>query len=629
MSKKVYKGSLTLDWYNKQKSIILRGEKDPKGKDDIPAPKINWVNKDQALFYEINEEEGKGVKPYWVDRSDIRVKETRPLIFQKAYKTVPINNDLMGQTKDYRLVESDKDDPSIENILIRGDNLLALNTLKKMFDQKPEDEKVKCIYIDPPFNIQRALEHYDDNLKHSEWLSLMRDRLNILKSILSFYGVIVVHLDDREVFYCKIILDEIFGSENFFNSIALKSSTPSGKKTTHRESKIIKQKDWLLIYTKSEKIKINPQYVKRKKWDTHFSKILDMETFEYYDLVDTLIDNNVLPKGASSYDIDINNEKFKEFYMANSNRIFQTQPSISAEGREISLKNKDKIVKYCNDPPQFALNGRRLVFLDQSISVLDSGEKDISILLCDFWDDIDFQNTQNEGGVSFPSGKKPESLINRIIKLFSEQNDYILDCFAGAGTTLAVATKLKRKWIGVEIGKHSDTHIITRLKNVLTGIDQNGISKKVNWKGGGSFKYYHLGPSIINIGQNGKGEFNWELGRIFIEESLLNSYDYIIDNTIKLPKQGLFDNEIKPKVGFLKLGTKIMSAICSLNEPNGNREMMNIEEILTLYNAIKEQHKSEIIKIFTNRGIEMALDSKPEDLEIIKVPYAIFAELEK
>ena len=178
--KQVYKGSLTLEWYNKEKSILLAGGKDMKTSKDIPAPKLNWVNKDGALFYEIDETEGKGVKPYWVDRNDIRVKEPRPLVFQKAYTAVPKNPDLTGKPEGYELVESDQDDPAIENILIKGDNLLALNTLVKLFENKPEEEKVKCIYIDPPYNTGQAFEHYDDNLSNSEWLTLTRDRFLLL-----------------------------------------------------------------------------------------------------------------------------------------------------------------------------------------------------------------------------------------------------------------------------------------------------------------------------------------------------------------------------------------------------------------------------------------------------------------
>ncbi len=230
---KNYKGSLTLEWFNKQKSILLRDESSPAGENDIPAPRINWINKEEALFYEIDEKEGKGVQPFWVDRNDIRVKEARPLIFQKAYiAREKIQKGTLFE-KIYEVEESDKDDPEIKNILIKGDNLLALNTLKKHFDKLPDEQKVKCIYIDPPYNTGSAFENYDDNLAHSEWLTLMRDRLILLKDILCNAGAIFIQVDDNEDSYIKIILDEIFGRDNFINKITIKVKSPSGFKTVN------------------------------------------------------------------------------------------------------------------------------------------------------------------------------------------------------------------------------------------------------------------------------------------------------------------------------------------------------------------------------------------------------------
>src|SRR5690349_20829894 len=159
MTKK-YTGSLSLEWFNKQKSILILAERPATANGAVPAPKINWINKDEALFYEIVNEEGRGLSPYWVDRSDLRVKEARPLVFQKAYETLEGQKAGSLIEKEYNLVESDEDNPLIENMLIRGDNLLALNALKKFFTNRPDEEKVKCIYIDPPFNTDQAFEHY-------------------------------------------------------------------------------------------------------------------------------------------------------------------------------------------------------------------------------------------------------------------------------------------------------------------------------------------------------------------------------------------------------------------------------------------------------------------------------------
>jgi len=389
-----------------------------------------------------------------------------------------------------------------ENMLIYGDNLLALKALEQDFTGK-----IKCIYIDPPFNTGNAFEHYDDSVEHSIWLSLLRDRLLILKNLLRSDGSLIVHLDDQEVHYLKVVLDEIMGRENFITTIAIKSSTPSGLKTTHRDKTIIKTKDLILVYKKSEELRINSLYIQRNSWDTHYSKYLDRGSNEIKNLIDILMGNNILPPGSKLKDIDSSNSKFKEFYLKNRDNIFQTQPIMPEEHKRNSIAQRDSLYSYydADGIENFALNGRRFVFLKSSLNTLEDGNEDLGVLLCDFWSDIDFQNTQNEGGVSFPAGKKPEKLVFRIIKMFTDDNDIVLDSFLGSGTTAAVAHKMDRKWIGIELGEHCHTHCIPRLQKVCDGTDQGGISEAVNWKGGGGFKYYYLAPSLLKQDKYG----NW------------------------------------------------------------------------------------------------------------------------
>jgi adenine-specific DNA-methyltransferase len=186
------------------------------------------------------------------------------------------------------------------------------------------------------------------------------------------------------------------------------------------------------------------------------------------------------------------------------------------------------------------------------------------------------------------------------------------------------------KWIGTEIGKQADTHIVKRLVNVISGKDQTGISKEFEWKGGGSFKYYHLGESIIKLNEDGTGDFNWSLGKEFIQESFLTSYDYIIDTSIDFKEGELFaDKKHQPLVGVQTIGTKKRVAVITLNEPKGKLETLSYEEMQSIYKTVKKKFTPEYINIFTNRGIEIAYDSKPDDLEVVKIPNAIFAELEK
>jgi len=386
-------------------------------------------------------------------------------------------------------------DPNSENLLIHGDNLLALKALEQDYTGK-----VKCIYIDPPYNTGNAFEHYDDNLEHSIWLDLMYQRIKILYNLLSNDGVFCLHLDDQEVFYAKIICDEIFGRDMFVSSIAVKSSTPSGLKTAHRDKTIIKQKDLVLVYKKTKNLIVNPQYIPRPKWDSHYSKYFDRETNEVKNLIDVLLEQGIIKNSISIKSLNIKDKKFKKFYLENKFKIFQTQPTMPAEEKAKSKASPNEIIKYIDSEgiENFAINGRRFVFLENSLNELEDESLDLATLLCDFWSDIDFQNTQNEGGNSFPAGKKPERLVARFLKLFTQKGDLVMDSFLGSGTTAAVSHKMNRKYIGIEMGDHAYTHSFERLKNIVTGNDNSGVSEMFNWLGGGGFKFYELAPSLLN-----------------------------------------------------------------------------------------------------------------------------------
>jgi adenine-specific DNA-methyltransferase len=637
MAKK-YKGSLTLDWFNKQKAIVNLDVNSIKGKDDIPAPRINWINKEEALFYELNEEEGKGNTPYWVNRDDIRVKEARPLIFQKAYKALVQDKKgtLPGTDKEFSIQEiiNEEETLDIDNMLIKGDNLLALNTLKKHFDKLPDNEKVKCIYIDPPYNTGSAFDHYDDNLAHSEWLSLMRDRLVVLKELLKDNGVIIVQIDDTELSHLKILMDEVFGRDNFKKIVSVKMSTASGVKTSHRDKTILKEKENLIIFAKDgSTFEVNPQYIPKKEWDTEFQYILDRKESSNPDDWEVLNLNAVLKeKGISK---DNTSEEFLDFVLKNADKIWR-RAFIRGAMKEKSTANFNKILtKTSSDGKEhYYYKGREMYFLKDSFHncFTESGFiSTMSTLVCDFWSDINTGKLFNEGNVEFRDGKKPEFLLARLFEMFTVENDLILDCFGGSGSSFAVAHKMNRKWIGVEIGNHADTHIIPRVSYVLNGADQSGVSKPFNWLGGGSFKYYHLGGSIINIDkETGKGEFNWVLGKQFIQESLLVSYDFVLQEDINLfPAQLFPDKADKPSLGKISNKGIAIYGVSFLAEPKDKVLTITNEDIKTIYSTLKKQDDFQSVVIYTNKGIDIAQDTIPVDLEIIKVPHAIFAELER
>ena len=194
------------------------------------------------------------------------------------------------------------------NLLIKGNNLLALHSLKK---RKDIYGQVKLIYIDPPYNTGNDSFNYNDKFNHSAWLTFMKNRLEIAKEFLRDDGVIFVQCDDNEQAYLKVLMDEIFGRENFVNCIACRSSTPSGLKTAHREKTIIKTKDYILFYAKNaNNITLKPQYVKKEKWDTHYNFIFDKDKMTTKNLVEAMIEKGLLQKGNTINDININNKEY-------------------------------------------------------------------------------------------------------------------------------------------------------------------------------------------------------------------------------------------------------------------------------------------------------------------------------
>lgn len=646
MAKK-YKGSLSLEWFNKQKSIVNLNEDSIKSANDIPAPRINWINKEEALFYELNEEEGKGNTPYWVNRDDIRVKEARPLVFQKAFKAVEQDKEgtLPGIDSEFNIQEIDDEEDAldIENILIKGDNLLALNTLKKHFDKLPENEKVKCICIDPPFNSSYAFEHYDDNLEHSEWLTLLRDRLVILHSLLREDGAMFVILDDKESAYCKLLLDGIFGRENYCNEIIVKTSSSYGFKSTSKD--LLKQGNHIFFYTKNKEAFELKRVYKEKGYDTQYKYIFyntdkSEDEWEWKLVRDYFTEQ----KGYDSYkdlikeigENDFNNELF-DFIISNAENVFRTA-SVSGgaylkrkETLKISKQRKNEIIRHPNDDMDYMfIGGERVIFYSERLVEMDNlkipGE-----IISDLWYDIPIEGLASEGGVDFPKGKKPEKLIERIIDISTEEGDLVLDCFGGSGTTFGVAHKMKRKWVGIEIGNQADTHIIPRISNIIRGTEQSGISKSVGWQGGGSFKYYHLGESIISIDEETKkGEFNWSLGKQFIQESLLQSYDFVVQDINVFPAQIFQDEENKPTVGkVVGSSNKAVYGLAFLATPQESNLTITNEEVKTIYSSLKKQSDFQSLVIYSNKGIDIAQDTIPEDLAIIKVPHAIFSELER
>lgn len=376
-----------------------------------------------------------------------------------------------------------------DNLIIKGNNLLALHTLKQEFAGK-----VKLIYIDPPYNTGSDSFKYNDNFNHSTWLSFMKNRLMVAKKLLNETGLIFVHCDFNEDAYLKVLMDEIFTENLYVTTLTVKSNSISGNKTQHKDKTILKNKDSILVYKMSDKIRLTPQYVEKLEWDTHYNSILiESQDGEYKieKLKDILVSNKIITNNYTINPNSINDKKFYKFIFENKDKIFRSVNSIPEDLKKLSEKNKNKVVYIENSNEKiFAYNGSRLSLLSKVFKKIDDSEK-MAQLLGDLWVDIDFQNTQNEGGVSLTNGKKPEALLKRIIDLTTTPKDIVLDYHFGSGTTGAVAHKMNRQFIGIEQLNYGENDSTIRLKNVTKG-EQSGVSKSVNWQGGGSFVYLEL-----------------------------------------------------------------------------------------------------------------------------------------
>jgi adenine-specific DNA-methyltransferase len=400
-------------------------------------------------------------------------------------------------------------DKNAENMLIHGDNLLALKALEQDFAGK-----IKCIYIDPPYNTGNAYEHYDDGLEHSIWLNLMKPRLETLRKLLRSDGFICCQIDDAEGHYLKVLLDDVFGRNNYLTTFYIRVRYPD--KTLKSDMAFHKEIEQIHIYRKEYGVRPNFNIEK-----TGFDK------FIYY----------VEEKGEGK-EIGIGNKKtrifnkdeylikkgdpseygLKEIWASgsildgnSSGRFFRDYLTgrYEEDGYGVLYKvygiGDDRYdYRYFTGPKKVgATKGK--YYQGVPVSKLN-GETFREIPINNFFDlAASFGNCRTEGNADFRSGKKPEKLLEILMKHFSNKGDIVLDSFLGSGTTAAVANKIKRAWIGIELREHCHTHCLPRLKRVIEGIDQSGISKDFNWQGGGGFKYYYLAPSLLKQDKYG----NW------------------------------------------------------------------------------------------------------------------------
>lgn len=449
-----------------------------------------------------------------------------------------------------RILIEDKEksygDKNTGNMLIHGDNLLALKALEDKFTNK-----IKCVYIDPPYNTGSAFEYYNDNLEHSTWLNLMMPRLKILKKLLGRNGAICIQCDDSEQAYLKVLCDEIFGRENFQNMITVETGEVFGTKASHINKTFVKVKDYILIYVvnKDENFHIKPLWTKTNEmFDTHYSYYI--KDNKKYNLIEILKQQKDIVKIFEKYNIKLKlsnlskvmelDEDFKKYINEElAEYIYQDQPYSQKIPQSIENElNKSEIVNYNNLLLFKTASGsiRYYKSFKDSIHMTDDYSREMvrATARGDLWKNyhIDMRNINDEGDVKFKASKKPERLIRDILYSYTNENDYVLDSFLGSGTTCAVAHKMKRRWIGIELGDHCYTLCEKRIKNIIDGKDKTGITKREGWIKGGGYKFYELAPSLLV-----KDKFNnWVISENFNGDLLIRAickqekFDYSPDN---------------------------------------------------------------------------------------------------
>lgn len=363
-----------------------------------------------------------------------------------------------------------------DNRLIFGDNLLALKALEQEFAGQ-----VKCIFIDPPYNTGSAFTHYDDGVEHSIWLSLMRDRLELIRRLLSEDGSLWITIDDNEAHYLKVLCDEVFGRANFVaNVVWQKKYAPANDALWLSDSH-----DHVLVYARlkeqwrpfklprtedQDELYKNPDNDSRGPWmsDNYTcAKTADERPNLYYPVVNPNTHEEIWPKRTRVWAFD---------RAAHQRHIDENMIYWGKDGTNSTPRLK-KFMSKLRSTGRVAAT----IWLHEEVGHNQDANREQQLL-----------NKQDPFKTP-----KPEKLLHRILTLATEEGDLILDSFAGSGTTGAVAHKMGRRWIMVELGEHCHTHIIPRLQKVIDGTDQGGISKAVEWQGGGGFRYYKLAESLL------------------------------------------------------------------------------------------------------------------------------------
>ena len=521
-------------------------------------------------------------------------------------KKISVEPRILIENKKLSNIENNE---NTENMLIHGDNLLALKALEPKYAGK-----IKCIYIDPPYNTGVAFEHYNDNLEHSIWLGLMKERLVILRNLLREDGFIACHIDDSEGAYLKVLMDEIFGRENYQTSFYVRVRY-SGK-ILKQDMNYHKEIEQIHIYRK-EYGAIPNLNIQETGYDQFRYYIKELDNGKIINLGGKKVE--IFEKGQYKLEKGKGTEYgLKEIWASgtildgnSSGRFFRDylDGRVAEDGLGVLYKvwgiGNDRFdYRYFTGPKRTnATKGKYY----QGVPVEQLGKEKIEkrLPINNFFDLAgNFGNCRLEGGVDFRSGKKPEILLELILKYFSNPNDIILDSFLGSGTTAAVAHKMNRKYIGIEMGEHVYTHCKIRLDKIISGEDKGGITKNVNWQGGGAYRFYELAPTLINKDKFGEMVINKE----YSPEMLANAVALHEGYNFNPNKETFWKQSKSTENSYLLVTTKYVD--------------------INFLNSIKNDMEDEEYLVIACKNYDKVLEKKYSNIEIKKIPEMLLEKCE-
>ena len=543
----------------------------------------------------------KKLELHWIGKDKEILVEPRILIENKKLSNIENNE-------------------NTENMLIHGDNLLALKALEQKYAGK-----IKCIYIDPPYNIAAATPYYDDNIANSEWLNLMKKRIELLWKLLKEDGLLAVQIDDELFAKLYLLMEEICSQKNM-KIICVKMSESTGVKmaSVNKAGSIPKIKEFIILAKKDGIKKLNLEMIPKDKWDSEYKILIKGVTKQELEFIKEFMGNGDLTKEsiekanmiASKIEFstlneildNVTKEEIEKIKYENSWRIAR-DVAVSGTAKKIADELKENIKGSCF----FVITKQNKKYLMKKEYNSNSSQPRCKLLFADqyltinpgdLWTDIKTTGLDNEGNVDFPKGKKPEKLIKRIIQLNTNENDIVLDSFLGSGTTAAVAHKMNRKYIGIEMGGHAYTHCKVRLDKVIAGEDKGGITKNVNWQGGGAYRFYELAPTLINEDKFGEMIINKEYSPEMLANAVALHEGYNFN-----PNKEIFWKQSKStENSYLFVTTKYVD--------------------INFLNSIKNDMEDEEYLVIACKNYDKVLEKKYSNIEIKKIPEMLLEKCE-